>query len=279
MNSLRNRFALPSYIWRHPANRRRRLQAIGRSVAFQFVARLLRRPVIVFLTDRARLYASPGSSASTKVVYANPPDWKEMRFWAEVLYPGDLFIDVGANVGVYSLWAASRSAEVIAVEPQPDVVVELIKNVELNPELTISVVRCALSSSPGRARLIPKGTRTYLATDDDSLVGARLVDIETLDNLVGQRIVAGVKVDVEGAERLVLAGASRALAEKRIALLQLEWNALSESNFNETRKVLTDLLHAHDYELFRLTDDLEAVVLASPPIGTEDVFARPRIAV
>jgi hypothetical protein len=97
--------------------------------------------------------------------------------------------------------------------------------------------------------------------------------VDILDNLLGDRCAAGVKIDVEGAERLVLEGASRALAERRIGVLQLEWNAMSQRVLGESRASVADLLARHGYRLARpdhhgLLQPTQAV-----PVSTRDIFA------
>jgi hypothetical protein len=52
--------------------------------------------------------------------------------------------------------------------------------------------------------------------------------VVTIDSVIGDRVVAGMKVDTEGFELKVLRGCARALAEQRIRLIQLEWNAMSQ---------------------------------------------------
>jgi FkbM family methyltransferase len=51
------------------------------------------------------------------VMYANPPDLPEMLVWRRALRDDGLFVDVGANAGTYTLWAAELGTEIIALEP------------------------------------------------------------------------------------------------------------------------------------------------------------------
>src|SRR3712207_8823650 len=61
------------------------------------------------------------------------PEYEEMSFVRAYLRPGDLFIDVGANVGVYSLWAAETdSVTVLAFEPSSTTYRRVLENVQLN---------------------------------------------------------------------------------------------------------------------------------------------------
>jgi hypothetical protein len=101
------------------------------------------------------------------------------------------------------------------------------------------------------------------------------VPVETLDAVVGERSVAGLKVDVEGAERLVLEGARRALAEHRISLLQLEWNSASLSVLGEDRSPVAELLTSSGYRLYRANLDGTLSPVGDRPTYGADVFARP----
>ena len=67
---------------------------------------------------------------------------------------------------------------------------------------------------------------------------------------IGRQVV-GMKVDVKGFEIEVLRGSARALAERRISLIQIEWNAMSERALGTDRRPLADLLAKHGYLLYR----------------------------
>jgi FkbM family methyltransferase len=217
------------------------------------------------------------STAASKVVYANPPDWEPMQTWRAVLCRGDLFIDVGASVGAYTLWAAELGAEVIAIEPDPRARTRLEANLALNP-YRVAVLPVALADRRD-SMLFTKDLDTLnrLVLDDSAGVSGPVdaVPTQTLDAVIGERFVAGVKVDVEGAERLVLEGAHRALAQHRISLLQLEWNSASLEVLAEDRTRVAELLTSLGYRLYR--PDMEGTLL---PVGERptygaDVFARP----
>jgi FkbM family methyltransferase len=248
MSQVSQAWRVLAFVWAHPANRRHRLRSVARAVRFQVRGRL-GRPTVTTVGRRSRMRAWLHDTAAARALYANPPDWNEMLAWHRWLRPDDLFVDVGSNVGGYALWAADAGAQVIAVEPGRDAATKLRANVALN-EYPIVVRECALAAEPGRMWL----TRDLGATNHlrfGPSASAEQVDVDTLDNLLGDRYAAGVKIDVEGAERLVLEGATRALAERRIGVLQLEWNAMSQRVFGETRSPVADLLARHGYRLAR----------------------------
>ena len=71
----------------------------------------------------------------------------------------------------------------------------------------------------------------------------------TIDTLIGDRLVSGMKIDVEGFEVEVLRGAVRALADHRIELIQIEWNEMSRVSLGADRRPIAELLADHGYRL------------------------------
>lgn len=250
-NEVRRAASVLHYVYTHPANRRQKGRALARAVRFQVEGRLGKR-TIVPIGHGMRMWAVRHHTASSKVAYANPPDWPEMQAWRRLLRVGDLFVDVGSNVGSYALWAADLGAQVIAVEPDDEAAHLLEENVALNPGARIEILPCALAHAPGVmsftegldtiGHLLPNG-------------GGRQVEVRTLDEVLAGRTAAGVKIDVEGAERLVLEGAMRSLAGRRIKALQLEWNDLSTRVLGEDRNPVAAILQRNGYRLFRPDDN------------------------
>lgn len=257
------------YTWAHPANRRKRLRAIIRVLYFFVRTGLLGREGFATIGNRSRILANPHRYASVKVVCANPPDYPEMKVWRHYLTTDDFFIDVGANVGTYSIWAAELGAEVLALEPAEDTYAELEANIKLN-DYPIKALRAAAGSMCGEARLTSgKDDRNSL-----TLSGGVLVPIVTLDSILNGRAVNGVKIDVEGYELEVLRGCEKALSSHQIKLIQLEWNSTSMAAVGTGREPVAGLLNTYGYRLYR--PDRHGVLqpIFSSGFGP-DVFARP----
>jgi FkbM family methyltransferase len=198
-----------------------------------------------------------------------------MLAWKRALGPGSLFVDVGANVGVYTIWSIEAGAEVIAVEPSRIARERLVTNLELN-DYRVELVAAALGEAEGTLRLTSRldNQNRLLLSGDSGGIESEEVPVLTLDGVIGDRTVDGLKVDVEGAELLVLRGAQRLLAEHRIKLMQLEWNASSVTLLEQDRRPIAELLASHGYELLRADDRGELVPVSDLGFG-EDVFARP----
>lgn len=211
---------LPVLVWKHPGNRGRRVRALSRLVGWQLWERVTRRPWIVGLADARRLTCEPHSTSASGVLYFGLPDWAEMNLILDFLRPGDVFVDVGANVGVYSLLASVvPGVEVWAFEPSSDTAPKARANVGLNGlNDRIRVVQAAVGSEPGRALLsVGLGTVNSLVerADDTNVEEVSLVTLDTYLSPSDRMEVRILKIDVEGAELDVLRGAQELIDSAR----------------------------------------------------------------
>lgn len=131
----------------------------------------------------------------------------------ESIKPDDIFFDVGANVGTYSCFAASKlgSKQTIAFEPEPRNASRLQENLQLNG-LEGEIREVALSDSNGTVKFALGGEETgegehAIATHDDM----KTIEVETArgDSIIQEHELPAptvIKIDVEGAEFSVLRG-------------------------------------------------------------------------
>lgn len=264
------------------------MSALRHAIRYEVGATLVRRPVVIPYGTGSKLVAHPGDTGPRFALASQPPNPREMAVWAARLGSSSLFVDVGANIGLYSIFAAERGAEVIAVEPSPSRAARLRENLDLNG-YEAEVLEVALTEEPGEVRMTTGLDGRNRITEDPSGDSTQTL---TLDQVIGERD-ATVKIDVEGAEHLVLRGATRVMAEKRIRLLQLEWTASDYLEMDD-RDALAQLLEEADYDLFlpgkdgnlEPTESIrlvqhpggEAMMVASSDSGSTcmNVFAMPR---
>ncbi len=138
--------------WEHPANAGRRAHTLGRLTLFHLRADVLHQRCSLPLGDHSRIWPDRRFPSTEKARLGNPPDFGYMQAWREFLRPGTLFVDVGANAGLYSVWAADLGASVIAVEPDPDGLRALHENEALNG-YTFEAVSCAALQRVGHDAL------------------------------------------------------------------------------------------------------------------------------
>ena len=135
-----------------------------------------------------------------------------------LLCPGDTFIDVGANSGFFSLLASHRvgpTGRVISFEPVPSMRKRLLENIALNVMGNISVHDVAVSNAEGVLPLFEgpeghKGISSLRHIDNSATtIEVKTVPLDTFSDTLSA--VKLVKIDVEGAEQLVLEGMSNTL--------------------------------------------------------------------
>ncbi|HVV37371.1 MAG TPA: FkbM family methyltransferase [Acidimicrobiales bacterium] len=147
------------------------------------------------------------------------------------LRPGDVFVDVGANKGDFALFAArlvGAGGRVIAVEPEPTNADWIERSVARNHYANVEVVRVALAERDGDAVLHlgeKSGWHSLLSTEGVATTGEVTVPTQTLDAMLAARDVDhvdAIKIDVEGAEERVLAGAAATFSGDHPMLVLLD---------------------------------------------------------
>ena len=141
----------------------------------------------------------------------------ERRLLRRLVRPGWSVADVGANIGYYALLfaeAVGPAGRVACIEPEPDNLAELRRNVETNRLPGTDVFPVAVGSSAGTVSL-RAGINGAVMADGS---GEIEVPLRTLDELLADRPVDFIKIDVEGYEGHVLDGAARLLESRRPTL-------------------------------------------------------------
>lgn len=238
---------LAGFLLRHPLVRRDPLGAAARLVRWQARARrggVLDMPWVEGPAGLVRLRLRAGLSSATACWYAGLTDPAEMGFVLQALRAGDRMVDVGANVGVYAALAAGAvGAQVLALEPAAETLPDLAAMLALNGlEGRVEVRAVAAGAAPGSLRFTAgRGTTNRAARD-----GAATVPVETLDTLTAGRPPLLVKVDVEGAEAEVLAGATGLLAGAALKAVILETAGPSDAAITAAMRAAGFAPHAHD---------------------------------
>ena len=163
----------------------------------------------------------------------------------------DTFLDIGANIGFYSVIIAHNRlvANVIAFEPDQRNIVGFNANVSLN-DLTgcIQLQQCAVSANSGALNFQPgpdnSTGQSMIAADDAPGISVPALSIDDFSDLSGRKIA--MKIDVEGHELDVLRGMRRTLRENE-CLLQIEI-------YRENIPLVTALLSEIGYKLSQLIE-------------------------
>lgn len=186
---------------------------------------------------------------------ANAPEWMGLYEWGKqralrrLVVPGATVCDIGANAGFYTLGLSrlvGPAGRVLAFEPLPRNLVKIRRHLSLNAVANVSLHACALADGNGAVRFV-EGADDFTGRIAEGGAGLE-VDSRRLDDFLRQHSLgdpALLKIDVEGAEARVLAGARELLTRARpVLLLALHGSKEREECF--------DLLRALDYRFFDL---------------------------
>jgi len=163
---------------------------------------------------RMRLY--PYKNVCERRILFTPQyfDPDELRILTSRIRDGFTFIDIGSNVGWYALSVAREAGSVptriLAVEPQPEIFDRLIYNIRQNPSCTVKAVDCAVADKTGELTLfldpLNRGEASLKIVNSSQTDAIRVPAVTMLEllNREGLTRVDAIKLDVEGAEDLVL---------------------------------------------------------------------------
>jgi len=214
-------------------------------------------------------------------------DWSELPEVATLrqsrLHPGAKVFDIGAHQGVVALMIAREVGPrglVVAVAPSPHNISAAAKNRELNMMPQIELVQAAVSNQPGTL-IFNEGINGNGQLDDGSGTGERFaVEAVTIDGLADRFGMPDVVfIDVEGAEFLALAGASRVIASGADFFVEVHVGCGLEKLGGSLDEVLSHFPEDRFSLLARASADAEFRPLARIDRLTRDRFfliARPR---
>lgn len=184
----------------------------------------MRAPILVPFVNNATLLVEQGMTGATGCIYCGIHEFEDMALLLHFLRPEDLFIDVGANVGTYSVLATVVSkSRCLSIEPVPATFFKLQRNLAINGAGSLSRTACvAIGEGEGRIRFSADRDTMNKDVPPDYYGPAIDVNVTTLDSLLNGDCGVMWKVDVEGQEGAVLRGAKRSLSDPRLKVLIME---------------------------------------------------------
>jgi FkbM family methyltransferase len=234
----------------------RLLRSLGRS-AIQAGSRI---GVLPFVQIRS----GPGKGLKLSLENASGNYWSGsnevpvQKALARILRPGDIFYDVGSNIGFFSLIAArlvGPTGRVIAIEPVPGNAAVIGRNMRRNGFTQVQVLEIALGAEPGIAELHvtrhPGGATLSTTEIPPDATGKIWVTVKTMDELTLTEKLGNprlIKVDVEGTELEVMKGMTRTLSELKPAIL-FEIDAPDTERLETKSAAIRAFLGAHRYQI------------------------------
>lgn len=190
----------------------------------------------------------------------------EVALVKQQVRPGDVIIDIGANIGYYTLLFAQLvgdTGHVVAFEPDPENFALLYKNINLNQYRNVTLVQKAVATENSFAQL-------YLCDDNkgmhrlyDSVCCQSSIEVKTvcLDDYLPQLVkkVDFVKIDIEGAEYNALQGMQKILTQQQPKLLT-EFSPTALFEYGIKPQTYVNFLTSLGFDLYQV-DSLEKVDL------------------
>jgi FkbM family methyltransferase len=260
-----NKFAIKTlrYIWTHPNCKNQQIQFILKFISWQVYKRLTHKYLDIELISNVKIRCYPDSYSAATALYCGLYDYNEMNFLLRYLRSNDSFLDIGANVGIYTLLAASKikSGSVYSFEVLPKNYNRLIQNLQLNQFQQVKPYAIAVSDFTGTTALnIAEGDSMPFITNNatDNTI---TVTTDTLDNLLQYESVANLtlaKMDIEGAEILALKGAVSLLKKQRPYVWIMEIND-TVNNFGLQKQDVVNFLEDYGYSLYQYDADTNQI--------------------
>lgn len=167
-----------------------------------------------------------------EIFYSGTYESGVLSILEHLLKKGDVFVDVGANIGLMSIFAAQEvgpSGKVIAIEANPNTAEILSRNLSINNLSSVQVMQCAIGNSLDSIKIydnfdVNRGASSVIPPE--KLTDSYQVSQTTLDKaLFGRLMPSIVKIDVEGAELDVLLGSRELLSSLNPPIVVMECSA------------------------------------------------------
>jgi FkbM family methyltransferase len=231
----------------------RKLIWFVRYLKWTFISNFSKKKLIRFILEEGKVFDCPLQSAVAKMMFFGNFEKNELAFFRNSLRSGQIFLDIGANVGIYTIIASKLVGDgghVYSFEPSKRELEILNHNIKINHLENITVIEKAISAHSGIAQLAMAkdgGLNSFADTHrlDQQIETWQTVETISLDEFIQEYSIQKVdfiKIDVEGAEKLVFQGASQFLASDSQAIILFESSELNVSGFGySVQEFLTSL--------------------------------------
>ncbi len=246
------------FIKNHPLTKDAPLKAFLRFVKWQISSLKSQKMIVFEWVNGLKLNVKKGMHGATGCIYVGLPEFDDMSFLLHFLNKQDQFLDIGANIGVYSLLASGiNKCNTISFEPVPSTFKYLVDNIEINQlGNAIDAKNIGLSSKEDNL-FFTKSQDTVnhvveFESDDTVKVSVQALDQISIPQDIKDILI---KLDVEGFELNVLNGAINLLADSRLKALIVELNGSGEKyGFKDSevdKKLMENGFIRFDYNPFK----------------------------
>jgi FkbM family methyltransferase len=241
---------------------------IGKPPGFERLARFLAPPErcrslgeVCMMRDGTLFVARPSTPVGWHIAFFGSYEPELRAIMRTVVPQGGVAIDVGANIGWHTLWLATLAGaegRVLAIEANPSVRAELLRNLQINRLGQVDVFPCAAAEAEGTLSFFGPDVADvaaadgYVVRDPQGTPDLISVAARPLDAIIAEQGLTRldfIKIDVEGFEWPVLQGAERSIAKHRPYVL-FEFDSHYTARGGGSSSLLSDFFSRHHYEMF-----------------------------
>jgi FkbM family methyltransferase len=201
-------------------------------------------------------------SRLSQEIYCGDFEWSERHFINDYLRKSEIFVDIGANIGLFTLLASKKVGEegqVYSLEPCSKTYSRLVKNVALNGLTNVKCHQIALSDHAGMKKINVSldgydAWNSFVQPTAGNLFTVEMVSTSSWDTFAQEHHLMGrvalMKIDVEGWESHVLSGGMAFFSRTDAPILQIEFTDKAAQSAGTSCQILYRQLEALGYRMF-----------------------------
>lgn len=232
----------------HPFAKRNIFFTFYRIIRWQILSRI--RPVLIesWVND-IKVICKKGDTGFTGNLYFGLHEYEDMIFMLHLLDKDDVFLDIGSNLGSYSLLAGGIcESKTFSLEPSPSSFNRMIKNIELNNFENVTCMNIGAGNENGSFFMTDsKGPENHLVTESDDAIK---VEIKRIDDIKFESNPTFIKIDTEGTEFEVIRGGLKVLDSPEMIGLLAEING-NNLRYNQKTNEMIQFLNNLGYHAYR----------------------------
>lgn len=200
-----------------------------------------------------------------KLFYLDSFESSTLQLFSNLITPNNIIVDIGANIGVYSLIALSKYRNetfVYAFEPSDWAYNRLLENITLNSFNNVEIIKKAVSDHVGE-------TEFHMCEDDaynslgakpmKKVISSKYIELTTLDEFCKLKKIKKIdilKIDTEGADYLVLKGGVRILNGIEAPIIFCEYNRYTKADESFELHDMISLLESYQYRVYEINNKM-----------------------
>jgi len=266
------------FIVQHPLNRSRRINALIKFARWQISSRIALGAIVYNWLEESRIIVYQGEAGFTQNIYCGLHEFADMAYVLHVLNEEDLFIDVGANIGSYTILAcAVRGARGVCFEPVPSTYLRLLDNIRLNKlENRVNALNMGVSDKEDELVFtVGENCTNHVLAEGEYAEQTTSVKVVPLNNVLANLCPSLLKVDVEGFETQVINGADKVLECESLNSVIMELNG-SGKRYSFDEKFVLEKMLSYGFKTYKYNPLKRELILieGKNPQGGNTIFIR-----